>query len=88
MFFVKRKCYCCAETYHLQKEVFLFCVTLAFFEYSNTRTQPFDQGALGSACGKAFYRGHASGVLPQAIHLHLASGASGEEEHERPISTC
>jgi hypothetical protein len=74
MFFVKRECACCAETYHAQKEVFLFCVKPAFFDYSSARTHPFDQSALRFAVRKACRRCHASSFLLQAIHSCLTKG--------------
>jgi hypothetical protein len=75
MFFVKRECFRCAAAYHLQKEESLFCATLVFFDYSNTRTQPFDQSALRFAIGKAFCGRHVSSFSLQAVHLRLTKGA-------------
>lgn len=72
MFFVKRECIRCAAAYHLQKEMFLFCAVLAFFNYSSIRTHPFNQSALRFAVGEAFRRRHVSSVLLQETHLCLS----------------
>ena len=75
MFFVKRECIRCAAAYHLQKEESLFCATLVFFDYSNTRTQPFDQSALRFAVEKVSRGCHVSSFLLQAVLLRLTKGA-------------
>jgi len=61
MFLVKRECICCAATYHLLKEVFLFCAAFAYFDYSSTSTHPFDHDVLRFVLEKTICRCYASG---------------------------